>query len=152
VLVDIEIKSPRRDGPWTAEDLALSTVALLRELGLTRRVFVTSFNPYVLAAVRQAAPEIRRGWLFCREDDQLWWYQRRILRHLRLNRWVAPDLLAPEHALCDPDHTAWRRRQGYRMLTWTVDDPDHMRSLITQGVRAIISNHPDRVEAVAGQI
>jgi glycerophosphoryl diester phosphodiesterase len=45
-------------------------------------------------------------------------------------------------------YMAWARRRGYRVNTWTVDDPDEMRRLVGLGVGGIITNVPDVLRRV----
>jgi len=45
-------------------------------------------------------------------------------------------------------YVTWARRRGYRVNTWTVDEPDEMRRLIGLGVDSIITNIPDTLRNV----
>ncbi len=38
------------------------------------------------------------------------------------------EALHPHHADVDERYMAWARERGYRIHTWTVDDPDRMGS------------------------
>jgi glycerophosphoryl diester phosphodiesterase len=48
-----------------------------------------------------------------------------------------------EHPLLTAERIAALQKRGLRVYAWTVDDPDIMRRLITDGVDGIISNRPD---------
>ena len=39
-----------------------------------------------------------------------------------------------------------------KVNTWTVNDEEDMRDMIARGVDGIISNHPDLLCRVAGQV
>ena len=54
----------------------------------------------------------------------------------------------PKHTMVDAPYMAWARRRGYRVNTWTVDDPDEMRRLIGLGVDGIVTNVPDVLRSV----
>lgn len=152
VVVDVEIKSPR--GDRTVDEVAAATVAVIQEAGLTDRVVITSFNPYVLAAVRAADPSIARGQLTGTfEGSGLPWIQRVALRNLWLNKNAVPDMIVAESAfLTDRGyHYVQRmRRRGYRVVAWTVNEPDEMRRLLDLGVQGLITDRPDvALEVVA---
>ncbi|RPI50549.1 MAG: hypothetical protein EHM56_10650, partial [Chloroflexi bacterium] len=65
------------------------------------------------------------------------------LRHL-----VRPEALHPEGAMVDAGYVRWARKRGYRVNTWTVDDPARMWQLVQAGVDLIITNRPDLLRQV----
>ena len=54
------------------------------------------------------------------------------------------DIAAPNHLalLADVDYVGRMHASGHEVHTWTVDDPDVMRTLIEAGVDAIFTNRP----------
>jgi glycerophosphoryl diester phosphodiesterase len=48
------------------------------------------------------------------------------------------------------EFVAWAHRKGYKINTWTVDDPDEMKRLIELGVDAIMTNKPDVLRKMVG--
>ena len=42
--------------------------------------------------------------------------------------------------------------RGMKVNTWTVNDEENMRDMIARGVDCIISNHPDVLCRVAGEM
>jgi glycerophosphoryl diester phosphodiesterase len=150
VPIDLEIKSPRRGGPWNTDDLARAVVDLVVDLDLVRQVFVTSFDPWVLAAARKRCPELARGLLWYRpaRHDLRGRLEQHLVRGLWFNGLNAPDLLVPQHDLWDAASTRRRQAEGYRLGAWTVNDEDRMRELIGLGVSVLITDHPDRARQV----
>jgi glycerophosphoryl diester phosphodiesterase len=147
VVVNIEIKSPR-DGS-RASWLAGLVVDCVERHGMSQRVFVTSFNPYVLAAVRARAPALPRGQLYGTfRGADLPWIQKVALRNLALNGKAVPDMLVVESAFLRPRYVRRMKRTGYRVLAWTVNDPDEIRRLLDMGVDGIISDRPAEARAV----
>lgn len=150
VVIDVEIKSPRDAS--TRGELAGAVVAQIEAQGLVDRVLITSFDPYLLEQVRLANPEIRRGQLYGTfHGTDLSLVQKYVLKHLLLNKKAQPDVLAAESAFLKERYVRRMKKKGYRVFTWTVDDPDEMQKLAEWGVDAIITDRPDlATEALKG--
>jgi len=150
VVIDIELKNPR--DPALRQPLAEAVCRLVAEAGLVDRVFVTSFNPYLLEAVRAENPDIRRGQLFGSfEGADLSRLEKFVLRNLLLNGKAVPDMLVAEAAILRPDNVRRWRRKGYRVLAWTVNDPVEMKRLVDMGVQGLITDRPDLALEVLGR-
>ena len=132
--VNIEIKNSPRDPDFDpADTVAADVAALLAVRGDGDRMLISSFNPATIAAVRQADPSLRTGYLFTR------------------------TLLLPLSAIADAGHCAIHpydesvtsalvdeaHTLGLLVNVWTVDNPARMRELTALGVDAIITNVPD---------
>ena len=137
LLLNVELKttSPGDNG------LERAVITLVEQHSLSRRVLFSSFNPFSLRRAKRIAPHIPVGLLY---DQGL---------SLPLRRaWLA--FLAPHEArhphykMVDARYMAWARRRGYRVNTWTVDDPAEMRRLVGLGVNGIITNVPDVLRSV----
>ena len=137
LLLNVELKttSPGDNG------LERAVITLVEQHSLSRRVLFSSFNPFSLRRAKKIAPHIPVGLLY---DQGL---------SLPLRRaWLA--FLAPHEArhphykMVDARYMAWARRRGYRVNTWTVDDPAEMRRLVGLGVNGIITNVPDVLRSV----
>ena len=152
VVIDVEIKTPPDGVP--VQPVAEATVKAIQAAGLTQRAFVTSFNPYVLAAVRASDPSILRGQLVATFDGaDLSWIEKTALRNLWLNGKASADILAAEDAFLLQRGARYVRRmqrKGYRILAWTVNTPDDMRTLAELGVDGIITDRPDLALEVLG--
>jgi glycerophosphoryl diester phosphodiesterase len=129
-LINVELTnyaSPR-------DSLPQRVAQLVRDFHLEARVLLSSFNPIALRAARARAPEIPLGLLV--GPTQARW-----------TRWAFP-ILAPHHALHPHeslirDGTVQRlHRGGRKVVPWTVDRPERIRGLLTQGVDAIITDDP----------
>jgi glycerophosphoryl diester phosphodiesterase len=100
-----------------------------------RRVVVSSFDPRLLLMLRVLEPNLARGLLFAREQGLP-------LRRGWLARALAPAAVHPEEVLITPRRMRHWRKRGYRVHTWTVDDPARIVELAAIGVHAIICNDP----------
>jgi glycerophosphoryl diester phosphodiesterase len=117
---------------------AHALVGALRDAGESARAVVLSFDPGTLAAVRRLEPASMTGFLF---DEP---YPDAVARALR----VGARQLAPRGDLVTPELVAEARRANLQVVTWTINEPVHMRALIAAGVNGIMSDYPDRLVAV----
>ena len=136
--VNVEIKA---DGPLELRHgLVADTVALLLEQGDTERFLITSFEPFIIDAVRRDAPQLRTGYLIS-EDPMVDGMLDRIAAagHDAVNPWngrVTAEMVTAAHD------------RGLSVNVWTVDDPERMRELEAFGVDGIITNLPDLCRSV----
>ncbi|GMA15223.1 glycerophosphodiester phosphodiesterase (plasmid) [Deinococcus metallilatus] len=117
---------------WWPDDRAARTAKLLRRYGLLPSAVVSSFNPLVLAALRQAAPEVERGLLFDRAPD--------VMPHVAARLGVSA--LHPRWHLVTPALVETARTRGWRVNVWTVNDPEFARHLLQLGVDGLIGDDP----------
>ena len=121
---------------WSADDVALCTEPLLAA-GLGPRVVVQSFEPGTVAALRDAAPQLRRGLLLEAVPDDL--------------DGLADELgvvtVNPDGALllADPSFVARRHAAGQEVAVWTLDEPWEWQTAERLGVDAVITDCPDRL-------
>lgn len=150
VRVDVEVKF---EGPRDrAGQVAQAVVDVIRAGSFQDRVFVTAFNPHILEEFRKQSPELLRGQLYGTfVDSKIPYYQKVALRNLLLNRRADPDLLAVEDKLVNEDYVKKYRGLGYRILVWTVNEPERIRELTSWGVDGIITDFPDRALAIVKQ-
>jgi len=137
LLLNIELKIKS----WRENALAQAVVHIVEEHHLLDRVIVSSFNPLALRQVRNLNPWIPLGLLYAPDLPMI--LRRPWSRHL-----VRPEALHPHHSTVDKQYVRWAKAQGYRIHTWTVDDPGRMWQLMRLGVDIIITNQPDQLRQV----
>ena len=135
VVFYLELKAA---GAWGLEH---ALVGALREADGAARAVVLSFDPGRLAVVRHLEPILMTGYLFSRSSADV------VKRALE----VGARQLAPRGDLVTRELVAQARRAGLQVVTWTVNEPAHMRALATAGVDGIMTDYPDRLVAVLGQ-
>lgn len=145
VGLDLEIKNipgePDFDSP---EERALeATLGVLGDAGFDGPLIVSSFNWLTIERCRELAPEIPTGFLTLAAIDP-----RAGLDYVRGagHTWVlpaAPELLGAGEPFVGEAHAA-----GVRVGTWTVDDPEAQRALISWGVDLLITNDPAAAVAI----
>lgn len=142
-LIDIEIKAqaPKEE----AKKIGAAVANLLAEKKLTQKVFVTSFNPFVLETIKETNPEVIRGQLYSSFEDEksISWLTKVVLRNLLLNGKAEPDILAPHKGLVDKDYVEKYHNLGYKIFPWTVNDPKEMENLMKLGIDGLITDRPD---------
>lgn len=129
--VNIEIKGMDSQDDGVEAEVA----AMLRQRKMQDAVIISSFNPWALKRMRQAAIELRCALLYTRESP--------------LNsapEWSLPLLplqaVHPEYIMVDQDYVDWAHNEGYLVNVWTVNEPANMEEMIRLGVDGIITDHP----------
>ncbi len=120
---------------WAIEH---ALVGALRETQATAQVMILSFDAAILAAVRKLEPTLMTGFLFSG------WYNDVVERAVR----AGARQLAPRGDLVTPDLIRQAQQADLQVVTWTINEPAHMRKLIAAGVDGIITDYPDRLLAV----
>lgn len=139
VVIDIELKTTP-----AKRALATAVVESIRRAGLGDRVFVSSFDPFLLRQVHRLAPEILRGQLVCTfEGTSLAWPVKMALKSLALNRWSRPDMVIAGDDLVTERWVRRQKARGFTVMVYTVNDPERMSELTAWGVDAIITDTPD---------
>lgn len=137
LLLNIELKTASLvDG-----SLAQAVVRIIEENQLLDRVVVSSFNHLALRKVKQLNPWIPLGLLYS-PDMPL------PLRRTWLRPLIRPEALHPYYEMLDPATVRRAKEGGYRIHTWTVDDPGTMWQLMRLGIDLIITNRPDLLREV----
>ena len=131
VACNIEIKPmPGRERD-TGGAVALDAAALWRAASVPP--LLSSFSEEALAAARAAAPDLRRALLVERIPAD---------RELRLSR-LGCVALDADHRTLDAGIVATAKASGYKVLTYTANDPQAVTRLAAWGVDAIITDAID---------
>jgi glycerophosphoryl diester phosphodiesterase len=59
-----------------------------------------------------------------------------------------PEIYSPHALSVDAELLSAVHDRGMTLIPWTVNDPDEMRHLIALGVDGLITDYPDRAQAV----
>jgi glycerophosphoryl diester phosphodiesterase len=140
VPVFVEIKNPGEVG-GLEDDVAEQVAAYDGDAA------VMSFNPFSLARVAEAAPEIPRGQLSSAfEGEDLAFYEVFLLRNMLMNWKSRPDFIAYDLAELPSVGTRLQRWRGRPLLGWTAVD-EASRVAAEQLADAVIADPdalPDR--------
>jgi glycerophosphoryl diester phosphodiesterase len=128
LLVNVEIKWAEGALPGVEQAVA----ECIRRHALEDRVIVSSFEPKILSVFRKIMPAVAAGYLFEPSTPLL----------LSGTHY---DALHPHHSQIEAATAkAWRER-GYRLNTWTVNDPARALELRELRVDTVITDAPDKI-------
>jgi glycerophosphoryl diester phosphodiesterase len=123
-------------GDWDAASAALATGPLLAA-GLADRTVAQSFSRSTVAALREVAPDLRRGLLVEEAADDL------------LDACAALDVVtcnpSGQMLVDDPGLVATLHAAGRAVMVWTLDEDRMWDEALALGVDAIITDRPDRL-------
>jgi glycerophosphoryl diester phosphodiesterase len=131
------------NGLWNLEVKAARATKPMLDLashhGVSDRTLVSSFDPSVLAKAREAAPDVARALIVSgpldREDT-------RTAKDLGC-RWLNVD-----HEQLTPATVRDLSDQGFKVGSWTVNDPVRARALADAGVQCIITDRRQVLQAL----
>jgi glycerophosphoryl diester phosphodiesterase len=133
LYVNVEIKSESLD----TDGIEKVVADRINRYRMNERVIVSSFNPHTLQRFRAIMPNVPIGYLYSADYS----FDSHLMNDL------PHEARHPEDALVNPSFMAWAKRSGYRVNTWTVNDPARARELRDMGVDAIITDKPDVILA-----
>ncbi|NLE77650.1 MAG: glycerophosphodiester phosphodiesterase [Chloroflexi bacterium] len=139
LLINIELKARG----WGDGGLAARVATLVRGSGLEERVLVSSFHPPTLFHFRREMPQVSLA-LLTAPDQPL------PLREGWLRSVIRPDTLHPHYSQITPAFSKEALQRGYRLNTWTVNDPDLLPHLWRRGVGMVCTDVPDALTAATG--
>ena len=116
------------------EAFARALYGEIRKAGMQKRAVIQSFDFRTLTIVEKEAPEIETVYL-----TEITESVPAKVHALGAKIW-SPDF----HAIT-PYVMAEARKLGLRVVVWTPNTPEEIRSMIDAGVDGIISDYPDRV-------
>ncbi|MEY4549310.1 MAG: hypothetical protein RL685_5505 [Pseudomonadota bacterium] len=135
--VNVEIKS---DGQRRRK-LVRAVARLTEARADSENLLVSCFNPIVVQLHGLLAPSIPTAWLV---DSPL-------LSRMPLLPHSGSAAIHPKESLINAESLALWKRQGFRVHTWTVNDPERACELARLGVDCLISDNPGALKhALAG--
>lgn len=133
--LNIEIKAPAAD--WRT--LSARLLPLLKGYDQLSRAIVSCFDVGALAVLREQSPDLRLGLL---------WHQNDFAEAWRVAGELVLTSFHPHWMLVSAELVEEAHRRGLSLLTWTVNDVATMSELLQHGVDGIISDFPERFDAL----
>jgi len=138
LVINVEIKV--ESGSHNEIEQAIAGLIIRRSL--QQRVIVSSFDLPVLERLRRLAPGIPVGFLHSSTLN--------VTEISRLND-LHFEAVHPHHLLIDAAYVEWAHANGYRVNSWTVNEPERALQLRNLGVDALITDNPDVVLRALGR-
>jgi glycerophosphoryl diester phosphodiesterase len=135
LFINVEIKAFGGGVEWVVADC-------IARFGLQDRVIISSFNPLTVRRFYQAMPHVPVGFLY--QEKPPWW-MRAILLGIPL------EAHHPYHEIIDGKYMLETKGEGYRVNTWTVNDPERAVLLRNYGVDTLITDNPDTIVKALGR-
>lgn len=137
VKYNIELKSlPEGDDiyhPKPAEFVKL-VMDLLQEETNLKKVSLQSFDFRILKELNTSYPEVKLAALVYNTDMET------AVSELGF----VPDIYSPNYPLVNKELIQAAHSQGMKVIPWTVNDPEQMKTLLKYGVDGLITDYPDR--------
>ncbi len=130
-LINVELKATAQE---SGRPLAGALADWLRKRRPGPRVLISSFHPLALLLLSRRQPDQPTGLLM--GDEQARWLREGWSRHA-----LRPFALHPQHTLLTPARVRRWRRQGYLLITWTVEGEGAVGAR-RRGAEVLISNDP----------
>jgi len=112
-------------------------VETLREGMRAGDLFLTSFNPDLVAELADLAPDIRRGVITAMPLED----------HVTLARDTRSDIIIVMFLTLSPDLVRQAGEAGLPVFVWGFTDMDQVRAALELGVDGIITDFPDQARA-----
>ena len=138
VKYNIEIKSVPGEydvfqpQPEAFVDLVMEVI---QEKQLEKRVNVQSFDPAILEVMHTNYPEIELAFLVGENSYEA---NKNILS-------FKPEIYSPHYKLLDSTEVSTIRKDGLKIIPWTVNEPEAIKEVIALKVDGIITDYPERV-------
>ena len=115
-----------------------SLVGALQKSGGAARSIIISFSEPTLTALRQVDPAAMMGLIFDEANQD----------HTKAGIELGVRQLCPQYSLVTNEMVEQAHALDLQVATWTVDDAATMRAMIAAKVDGIMTNFPDRLQAV----
>jgi glycerophosphoryl diester phosphodiesterase len=116
------------------DGLENQVIKIIRNYCEMRDVFIVSFKPHRLKAVKELEPVLKTGLILFASADPL-----------RIARICGADAVAPFRWFITKNLADRARDAGIYLFTWTVDDREKAARLRDIGVSGIVTNKPDLI-------
>ena len=140
-LIYIELKATDND----YRDLAKRVCDVIRDSTMLPRIIVKSFKLSAIPEIRHYLPEVQTAALFA---PQILDYLRRRKYIIALAREFGAHQISLHHSLVTKNLTALATQAAMPVTIWTADNPKWVKRCQKLGIRALITNDPERLISV----
>jgi glycerophosphoryl diester phosphodiesterase len=143
LLFNIELKTVALGTRGYNRLLAHAVALCLEHHNLVDQTICSSFNPFVLRALRIRLPRLALGYLYAPD-----------LPAPLAKGWLARPIIGkhearhPHYSMVEEGYVHWARKHAYRINVWTVNEIEDIRRMRDLSVDALISDRPELVREV----
>ncbi len=144
VCLNLELKRDPRSPHYSAppDEFASKVLNLVKENGFSKRVCYSSFDPEILSHLRKQDPEATIGFIYGAKTIQILSLEQ-LLKRISS---ISVQILSPDHDLLkNRDDVQSLKQMGFRIIPWTVNDPERWEELIQMGVDGLITDYPQQL-------
>lgn len=144
VRYNIETKSiPDGDGRLhpSPEEFVDLLIDVVKKGKISSRTTIQSFDKRTLQVMHQKFPSISTSYLISNLANI-------DLKVLLDDLGFVPKIISPEYKLVSADFLNECKKSGIKVVVWTVNDEDQIKRMASMGVDGIISDYPNRFEAI----
>jgi glycerophosphoryl diester phosphodiesterase len=164
--IETKISPLAPDETTTHEEFARKLISAVRTAGMADRTAIQSFDWRTLAVVQKEAPEIPTVYLTVEKGfmDSIqagkasspWTADFHVSRYggsiPRMVKAAGGAVWSPYYAETTREQVKEAQSLGLKVVVWTVNGPADMRRMIEWRVDGIISDRPDLLRKVAGEV
>jgi len=134
-VIDIEVKHFEKSCAGLEREL----VSTIKKRKLQNSVMVSSFNPWVLRAVKKEHPDIFTAHIYTEYKLFPPWLSDGSGKYI-----CNPDFLKPNRYRIHQNLVKLEQDfNNIPLITWTEDDPDVVRDFLDLGISGVITNRPE---------
>ena len=131
LISNIELKT----GVFEYDGIEKAVYDLICQYHMEEKVILSSFNHHSVLRMKALDPDLPCGFL-----SDTW-----IIDAGSYTEKHGVEAYHPAFCMLTPEETAELKAHGRQINTWTVNEPEHIRHMISLEVDGIIGNYPDRV-------
>ncbi len=118
-------------------------IGVLKQKNLIDRTIIQSFDIRPLQIIHRLYPRVRLSYLVDKKTGEL----AQNLKSLGFN----PAVYSPESSIVTKEMVDACHQRNIKVIPWTVNEEDAIRSLMKMGVDGIISDYPDLFNKINGK-
>jgi glycerophosphoryl diester phosphodiesterase len=131
MYINIELKGLSSSAAQLPEKVA----QLVQDYRLGSKILYSSFHPKLLIKLRRFIPDAKLGLLLLSGISGT-------AVRLIFSPFVRPWSLNPDFSSVTPQFFRRAKKKGLAVITWTVNEPEDMRRLLSLGIDGIITDDP----------
>lgn len=139
LFFNLEIKSHPYHPEYTPplDFLAEKIVEIVYQYGFQDRLYYSSFNPAALLAIRKIEPSSIIALLYAKGLGENW-----LMPLAKGCIDLKAQIVSPLHTLVNDSVIDMFKKEGIKVIPWTVNDKQRFDELVKLGVSGIISDYP----------